>query len=67
MRHNDDIDWANASSDFGLVQLCREMATLASPVTALAHLAPRRRRPKSSTVRTGLPEMASALSQLELA
>ncbi|WP_395648212.1 hypothetical protein [Terricaulis sp.] len=31
----DDIDWTNASSDFGLIQLCREMAALARPVEAL--------------------------------
>jgi hypothetical protein len=27
----DDIDWMSASSDLGLVQLCREMALLARP------------------------------------
>lgn len=28
----DDIDWMNASSDLGLAQLCREMASLAQPI-----------------------------------
>jgi hypothetical protein len=28
----DDIDWMNASSDFGLAQLCREMSDLARPL-----------------------------------
>jgi hypothetical protein len=32
----DDIDWINASSDFGLAQLCREMSDLARPFEALA-------------------------------
>lgn len=27
----DDIDWINASSDFGLARLCQEMAVLARP------------------------------------
>lgn len=40
----DDIDWLNASSDFGLVQLCREMAALARPVEAIMSLAPPSRR-----------------------
>ncbi|HEX8901688.1 hypothetical protein [Vitreimonas sp.] len=31
----DDIDWMSASSDLGLVQLCREMAALARPVEAI--------------------------------
>lgn len=33
---HDDIDWLNASSDLGLVRLCREMTALAVPVEALA-------------------------------
>ena len=37
----DDIDWTNASADFGLIQLCREMDALARPVEALL---PRRRQ-----------------------
>lgn len=37
----DDIDWTNASADFGLIQLCREMEALARPVEALL---PRRRQ-----------------------
>lgn len=40
----DDIDWMNASSDFGLIELCREMETLARPVEALASLVSRRTR-----------------------
>lgn len=28
----DDIDWMNASSDFGLASLCREMCDLAQPL-----------------------------------
>jgi hypothetical protein len=31
---NEDIDWMNASSDLGLVQLCREMAAMAGLVEA---------------------------------
>jgi hypothetical protein len=48
---NDDIDWLNASSDFGLARLCQEMAALARPVeraialtTTRARRLPRRRR-----------------------
>jgi hypothetical protein len=28
----DDIDWINASSDFGLAKLCQEMSDLARPL-----------------------------------
>lgn len=45
----DDIDWIDASSDFGLTQLCREMEALAAPVAALAGAGSRRRaRPAAS-------------------
>lgn len=40
----DDIDWTNASSDFGLVKLCREMAALApAPWRGLRASLPRAR------------------------
>lgn len=43
----DDIDWMSASSDLGLVQLCREMAALAAPVEALSKRPSQRvRRPR---------------------
>lgn len=31
----DDIDWMSASSDLGLVRLCREMDAIARPFEAL--------------------------------
>lgn len=37
--NEDDIDWINASSDFGLVELCREIAALAQPLDSMASLA----------------------------
>ena len=38
---DDDIDWREASADFGLVSLCRELAALARPFEAVR--APRTR------------------------
>lgn len=38
MTFADDIDWNDASSDFGLVQLCREMTALARPLEILPSL-----------------------------
>ncbi|HVY85809.1 MAG TPA: hypothetical protein VG943_11790 [Caulobacterales bacterium] len=40
----DDIDWLNASSDYGLISLCDELAALSQPVDAIARLvgSPRR-------------------------
>ena len=32
----DDIDWMNASTDYGLISLCREMEALAAPLRAMA-------------------------------
>jgi hypothetical protein len=34
----DDIDWANASSDCGLIALCREMEALAAPLRSAASM-----------------------------
>jgi hypothetical protein len=31
--HDEDIDWVNAASDFGLVALCREMEALTRPLS----------------------------------
>lgn len=43
---SDDIDWLNASSDFGLIRLCQEMDALARPVErAIALTGKRTRRP----------------------
>ena len=57
----DDIDWLNASSDFGLVRLCREMAGIAKPVEAIISLAPRyRARRKSLRTQTQSPRMTEA-------
>lgn len=39
---NDDIDWTDASCDFGLVILCREMASLANPMRLPARREPQR-------------------------
>jgi hypothetical protein len=41
---NDDIDWSDASADFGLILLCREMAALARPAERIAGFARRPRR-----------------------
>ena len=38
---DDDIDWREASADFGLVSLCRELAALARPFESMR--APRTR------------------------
>jgi hypothetical protein len=45
---HDDIDWLNASSDFGLVQLCREMEAIAHPVERLVSLTSSRSRKRRS-------------------
>ncbi len=55
----DDIDWLNASSDSGLVQLCREMAALAYPVEKLISLTSSRSR--SSTRRRGIAVFNAAI------
>lgn len=47
---DDDINWLDASSDFGLISLCNELAALARPLDAIArrasvpHQTPTRRR-----------------------
>jgi hypothetical protein len=35
---NDDINWLEASCDFGLVTLCRDMERLAAPVQSLINV-----------------------------
>jgi hypothetical protein len=47
----DDIDWLNASSDFGLVELCREMAAIARPVELVLSMAPSRAGSRRRVVR----------------
>lgn len=48
---HDDIDWGNASSDLGLVQLCREMDELAHPFKTIAAHARKIGRPGRTRVR----------------
>lgn len=58
----DDIDWTDASSDFGLAQLCLEMEALAAPAAALVGAAARRRVAPAVKRRAPRP-----LNRLELA
>lgn len=59
----DDIDWMNASSDFGLVQLCREMAAIAHPVEKLVSLtSARARKRRSVEVLRALPPLNAGLA-----
>jgi len=48
----DGIDWFNASSDFGLITLCREMDSLARPIERVIGVPKRpRRRSRIKVVR----------------
>jgi hypothetical protein len=49
----DGIDWLNASTDFGLITLCREMDALARPIERVIATPKRpRRRSRIRAVRT---------------
>lgn len=47
----DDIDWTEASSDFGLVSLCRELEALAAPVQALTQMRSNRTKERRNVSR----------------
>jgi hypothetical protein len=57
----DDIDWMNASTDCGLVALCREMEALATPFQAASV---RRRSALRSRARVRRRAVFSATSAL---
>lgn len=55
---DDDIDWRNAASDFGLIALCREIAALSPPIGA--RIRTKRRAPQKQSFRLAAGATAEA-------